>query len=69
MSDWEEYAPWSDHCYTRNLIDDGNGNYNLMLICWNHGQASSIHTHVSPPRPTPSLAAACHKRTRSPPPP
>jgi cysteine dioxygenase len=46
MSDWEEYAHWSDHCYTRNLIDDGNGKYNLMLICWNHGQASSIHTHA-----------------------
>lgn len=46
MSDWEEYAHWSDHCYTRNLIDEGNGKYNLMLICWNHGQASSIHNHA-----------------------
>lgn len=45
-ADWEEFALWDDHSYTRNLVDDGNGKYNIMLICWNHGQASSIHNHA-----------------------
>ena len=25
--------------YTRNLVDDGNGRFNVMLLCWNMGQA------------------------------
>lgn len=25
--------------YTRNLVDDGNGKFNLMLLAWNVGQA------------------------------
>eukprot|EP00056_Hartaetosiga_gracilis_P021758 m.26205 g.26205 ORF g.26205 m.26205 type:complete len:215 (+) comp9249_c0_seq2:118-762(+) len=44
--DWQKYALFDDHCYTRNLVDVGNGNYNLMLLCWDVGQASSIHTHA-----------------------
>ena len=31
--------------YTRNLIDEGNGKYNLMLLCWAESQGSSIHDH------------------------
>lgn len=45
-TDWDDFALWDDHTYTRNLIDEGNGKYNLMLICWNNGQASSIHNHA-----------------------
>eukprot|EP00055_Hartaetosiga_balthica_P009072 m.35276 g.35276 ORF g.35276 m.35276 type:complete len:209 (+) comp6595_c1_seq1:91-717(+) len=44
--DWNDFALFDDHCYTRNLIDVGNGKYNLMLLCWDVGQASSIHTHA-----------------------
>lgn len=46
MTDWEEFSHFDDHTYTRNLVDDGNGKYNLMLLCWNTGQASSIHDHA-----------------------
>ena len=31
--------------YTRNLVDTGNGKYNLIALCWSEGQASSIHSH------------------------
>lgn len=31
--------------YTRNLIDIGNGKYNLMILCWPPGSVSSIHDH------------------------
>lgn len=33
--------------YTRNLVDDGNGKYNLMLLCWGEGHASGIHDHAN----------------------
>ncbi|EGD82604.1 cysteine dioxygenase type 1 [Salpingoeca rosetta] len=44
--DWKQFAHFDDHCYTRNLVDSGNGKYNLMLLCWDMGQASSIHDHA-----------------------
>lgn len=28
------------------MVDDGNGKYNLMLLCWGEGQASGIHDHA-----------------------
>lgn len=31
--------------YTRNLVDAGNGRFNLMILCWNEGQSSTIHDH------------------------
>jgi hypothetical protein len=31
--------------YTRNLIDKGNGKFNLILLCWAESQGSSIHDH------------------------
>ena len=34
------------HSYTRNLVDAGNGKYNLMILCWNEGHASAIHDHA-----------------------
>eukprot|EP00040_Diaphanoeca_grandis_P009915 m.50778 g.50778 ORF g.50778 m.50778 type:complete len:234 (-) comp21345_c1_seq1:68-769(-) len=46
VKDWEQFTNWDEHTYTRNLIDSGNGKYNLMLLCWNLGQASSIHDHA-----------------------
>lgn len=32
--------------YTRNLVDSGNGKYNLMALCWGEGHGSSIHDHA-----------------------
>ena len=31
--------------YTRNLVDAGNGKFNLMVLCWNTSQGSAIHDH------------------------
>ena len=35
----------SDQRYTRNLIDEGNGKYNLILLCWAESKGSAIHSH------------------------
>ncbi|XP_008941038.1 PREDICTED: cysteine dioxygenase type 1 [Merops nubicus] len=32
--------------YTRNLVDSGNGKFNLMILCWGEGHGSSIHDHA-----------------------
>lgn len=32
--------------YTRNLVDTGNGKYNLILLCWGEGHGSGIHDHA-----------------------
>ena len=32
--------------YTRNLVDEGNGKFNLMLLCWGEGHASAVHDHA-----------------------
>lgn len=33
--------------YTRNLVDSGNGKYNLMILCWGEGHGSAIHDHAN----------------------
>ncbi|KAI8971913.1 RmlC-like cupin domain-containing protein [Mycotypha africana] len=45
--DWSQYTLF-DHsrAYTRNLIDDGNGKFNLMILAWSKGQQSPIHDHA-----------------------
>lgn len=43
--DWRKYAKYDPHKYTRNLIDEGNGKYNILLLCWAESQGSSIHDH------------------------
>lgn len=45
-SDWERFANFDPHKYTRNLVDCGNDKYNLLLLCWNLGHGSSIHDHA-----------------------
>ncbi|KAI7892107.1 RmlC-like cupin domain-containing protein [Mucor mucedo] len=44
--DWNKYTLF-DHsrAYTRNLVDDGNGKFNLMILAWSKGQQSPIHDH------------------------
>ncbi|VDO52109.1 unnamed protein product [Haemonchus placei] len=44
--EWKQYAIFDEHKYTRNLVDIGNGKYNLMLLCWGPGMGSSIHDHT-----------------------
>jgi cysteine dioxygenase len=39
-----DYLTWSPQHYTRNLIDRTQL-YELMAICWEVGQASSVHNH------------------------
>lgn len=29
------------------MVDEGNGKFNLMILCWNTAQASSIHDHAN----------------------
>ncbi|XP_014667228.1 PREDICTED: cysteine dioxygenase type 1-like, partial [Priapulus caudatus] len=45
--EWKKYANFDPHKYTRNLVDDGNGKYNLIMLCWSEGQGSSIHSHAN----------------------
>jgi cysteine dioxygenase len=44
--DWKKFAKFDQHRYTRNLVDEGNGKFNLMVLCWNESQGSSIHDHA-----------------------
>ncbi|KAF6203436.1 hypothetical protein GE061_001767 [Apolygus lucorum] len=44
--DWKQFAKFDRFRYTRNLIDEGNGKYNLMLLCWGEGHGSAIHDHA-----------------------
>ena len=39
-----QYCTWNGQHYTRNLIDR-TPLYELMAICWEVGQASSVHNH------------------------
>lgn len=45
--DWKKFAKFDPHRYTRNLVDEGNGKFNLMILCWNESQGSSIHSHAN----------------------
>jgi cysteine dioxygenase len=40
----QPYLTWDRQHYTRNLIDK-NSLYELVAICWEVGQASSVHNH------------------------
>ncbi|KAJ8924157.1 hypothetical protein NQ315_006941 [Exocentrus adspersus] len=45
--DWKKYAKFNRYRYTRNLVDEGNGKYNLMALCWGEGHGSAIHDHAN----------------------
>lgn len=44
---WQPYA-FADPSrnYTRNLVDEGNGKSNLLVVVWNPGKCSPIHDHA-----------------------
>lgn len=44
-AEWLKYAKFNKFRYTRNLVDAGNGKFNLMVLCWGEGHGSSIHDH------------------------
>lgn len=44
--DWRQFAKFDQYRYTRNLVDEGNGKFNLMILCWGEGHGSSIHDHA-----------------------
>ncbi|KAK5647197.1 hypothetical protein RI129_002089 [Pyrocoelia pectoralis] len=44
--EWKKYAKFDRYRYTRNLVDIGNGKYNLMILCWGEGHGSAIHDHA-----------------------
>uniref|UniRef100_A0A8D0HE40 Cysteine dioxygenase n=1 Tax=Sphenodon punctatus TaxID=8508 RepID=A0A8D0HE40_SPHPU len=44
--EWMQYAKFDQYRYTRNLVDQGNGKFNLMILCWGEGHGSSIHDHT-----------------------
>lgn len=45
--EWKKYAKFDRYRYTRNLVDEGNGRFNLMVICWGEGHGSAIHDHAN----------------------
>lgn len=40
----DKYSSWSEECYTRNCIIN-NERFELILLCWEKGQITSIHDH------------------------
>ncbi|OTB05504.1 hypothetical protein M426DRAFT_72818 [Hypoxylon sp. CI-4A] len=45
-NEWSMYAMADEKIpYTRNLVDEGNGNANLLVLVWTPGKASPIHDH------------------------
>jgi cysteine dioxygenase len=45
MKEWLPFVKFQPNKYTRNLVDTGNGKFNLMILCWAESQGSSIHNH------------------------
>jgi len=46
--DWKRYSfPDLSRPYTRNLVDEGNGKSNLLVLVWTPGKASPIHDHAN----------------------
>ncbi|KAL4779681.1 RmlC-like cupin domain-containing protein [Aspergillus varians] len=50
-SNQEDWLPFAlgdtKKSYTRNLIDEGNGKSNLLILVWNPGRGSAIHDHAN----------------------
>jgi cysteine dioxygenase len=45
IKEWAPYMKFQPNKYTRNLVDAGNGKFNVMILCWAESQGSSIHSH------------------------
>ncbi|KAI1845775.1 hypothetical protein JX265_000046 [Neoarthrinium moseri] len=45
-AEWSKYAlADGSRGYTRNLVDEGNGKSNLLVLVWTPGKGSPIHDH------------------------
>jgi len=45
-AEWKTYALGDpSRCYTRNLVDKGNGKSNLLILVWTPGRSSLVHDH------------------------
>ncbi len=42
--DWRKFAKFDKYKYTRNLVHEGNGKFNLMLLCWAEG--NQVRTEI-----------------------
>lgn len=60
--DWKKFSKWDKYKYTRNLIHEGNGNFNLILMCWPEDAMSAIHDHslAMPAVPSPTHSRPLH---------
>jgi cysteine dioxygenase len=47
IKEWAPFVKFQPDRYTRNLVDAGNGKFNLMILCWAESQGSSIHNHTN----------------------
>lgn len=45
-AEWRKFAKFDRYRYTRNLVDAGNGKFNLMILCWGESHGSAIHDHA-----------------------
>lgn len=45
-AEWRKFAKFDRYRYTRNLVDAGNGKFNLMILCWGEQHSSAIHDHA-----------------------
>ncbi|KAJ9212015.1 hypothetical protein DTO166G4_6418 [Paecilomyces variotii] len=46
--EWKMYAMGdASRTYTRNLVDEGNGKSNLLILVWSPGKGSAIHDHAN----------------------
>jgi len=47
-AEWEKYAFGdTSRPYTRNLVDEGNGKSNLLILVWTPGRGSPVHDHAN----------------------
>jgi hypothetical protein len=44
-ADWEGYITHHPTRFTRNLISDGDGLFNLLLLVWGPNHSSEVHNH------------------------
>ena len=44
-ADWRRFALFHSETYTRNLVGR-NDHFEMLILCWNEGQASPIHNHA-----------------------
>jgi len=52
QADWEKYAMFDKGRYTRNLVDDGNGKFNLMILAWPETIGRYVNESITPSLPS-----------------